>query len=505
MSANAVSRVERIANLVRRGAALQRIRDACKPPPSEVWELNKLVTDATRTRRGLAVIARGTMLGFFESLVDGGQALYAVLRDLFPLEQQPWCFRGVAPERILAVATRAFNYFVPLITPCYCLADLLDQFHDCDDGWTETWEIPLRRALDDPIINDEIGRCLDRFPMLTVGVEAVGASVFDFEEFLSLDRGRLRKVPATTLVGLERKVEVLSASIQAFREDCVARALADRDNARRRARPGIATRRGNARQVHMSEASVKELVRLPPDDAQKAATAKASNRAPANGHAANGHPPARMTECATINTVDRTLSAQDKLDIVNALYRRFAPLLEALDPSTKENVRRMTDLLQKNDKSNNQKIRTIIIHEREKGHEPAARLMEELMQEAAAADLGPEEVIALLRDAINGRKPSARPTIYFLGAGVYRVGDGDAKAVSDRDDSLLQAFIGREVMNTKTLARRAGLKEDIIPSMIAKLRTKQNGRFEEAIRPASKEKCGYAATVVRIQADAAHG
>lgn len=76
----------------------------------------------------------------------------------------------------------------------------------------------------------------------------------------------------------------------------------------------------------------------------------------------------------------------------------------------------------------------------------------------------------------------------------YRVGDGRPVAVSEDEDTVLQAFIGEPAMQTKRLKERSGLDDPA--AVIARLRQRYGGTFAEAIAcPGGRGGGGYAADV----------
>jgi hypothetical protein len=112
----------------------------------------------------------------------------------------------------------------------------------------------------------------------------------------------------------------------------------------------------------------------------------------------------------------------------------------------------------------------------------------------AGGDTGPADDPATPAgvSALNG----ATGTIHYRGDRAYSVG-ATVVNVSEREDTLLHAFIGRPAMDLPTLATRSGLPGESIPSIVANLRKKYDRLFHSAIRPpGGKSKGGYRADVV---------
>jgi len=93
---------------------------------------------------------------------------------------------------------------------------------------------------------------------------------------------------------------------------------------------------------------------------------------------------------------------------------------------------------------------------------------------------------------------NAMPTIYYHGDRTYSVGQSQPYPVGDTEDCLLQAFIGRHVLDKPALADRSGVEKDNIPTALKRLKQKHNGLFATAIYcpgPTGKGQ-GYRANVV---------
>jgi hypothetical protein len=90
---------------------------------------------------------------------------------------------------------------------------------------------------------------------------------------------------------------------------------------------------------------------------------------------------------------------------------------------------------------------------------------------------------------------SAAPCILFLGPRQYVPPAGGLPfCVSEREDNVLQAFLGRQAMDLPTLRDDSG--EEEAARILAALQNKYDGVFSPAIRvPDGKGQGGYAANV----------
>jgi hypothetical protein len=98
--------------------------------------------------------------------------------------------------------------------------------------------------------------------------------------------------------------------------------------------------------------------------------------------------------------------------------------------------------------------------------------------------------------AAAGRTPDT--CIVSLGSLAYRIGDHPPVTVSDREDTLLQAFLDSPTMNKPQLAERTGLGAEVAVGLLRGLRgtgkrkAKYEGIFAPAIRmPGGKGQGGY--------------
>jgi hypothetical protein len=91
----------------------------------------------------------------------------------------------------------------------------------------------------------------------------------------------------------------------------------------------------------------------------------------------------------------------------------------------------------------------------------------------------------------------ADDTIYYLGRRAYRVGDGEAQTVTEREDCILRSFIGNLALDSAGLSERSGLKAEAVAAVVGRLRKKYGGRFRDALTaPGGKGQGGYRAEVV---------
>jgi hypothetical protein len=102
--------------------------------------------------------------------------------------------------------------------------------------------------------------------------------------------------------------------------------------------------------------------------------------------------------------------------------------------------------------------------------------------------------LAIDIDAESQNADTTRPVIWFLEELAYQVGVSEPLVVSDREDTLLQAFIDHPVMNEQQLRDKSGFDE--AAKMLRTLCKKYDGYFAPAIRlPGSKCGGGYYAKV----------
>jgi hypothetical protein len=134
--------------------------------------------------------------------------------------------------------------------------------------------------------------------------------------------------------------------------------------------------------------------------------------------------------------------------------------------------------------------------------------------EEAANQLGPphrvsdertHELLGEIRDSLRAGRPDGDPpaadvlpTIYSLGSGCYRVGQGEAFTVTEREDQALLAFVGRPALDTAGVAEHSRLHPNIVSAVMTSLSNRPHLRG--AIRLAGqKGQGGYAANVVAVR------
>jgi hypothetical protein len=90
--------------------------------------------------------------------------------------------------------------------------------------------------------------------------------------------------------------------------------------------------------------------------------------------------------------------------------------------------------------------------------------------------------------------------IYVVGERAYSIGGSAPMIVTDREDTVLQSFIGNPAMDLPALANKSGLPAHSIPAIVGQLRKKYDGRFRTALSPPGRKgRGGYKATVVDIR------
>lgn len=94
---------------------------------------------------------------------------------------------------------------------------------------------------------------------------------------------------------------------------------------------------------------------------------------------------------------------------------------------------------------------------------------------------------------------SLTPTIISMGDGCYRIGNREPFKVTDKEDAILQSFIGRPALSGPDLQNRSGY--DRGREVLKALQVKYGGLFAEAIKlPGGKTGGGYRVSIRAIDA-----